>query len=626
MEFPSLWSSRHRVFFLLALALTQATLLGMSSDKGPAVSSGLAQFDGPAELPRVSMKSSLADSPAPGKTWKLKSGDDFQGTLNRAACGDTIALSAGAVFTGNFTLPAKNCDDDHWIVVRTDAPDAALPPEGTRLTPCFSGVDSLAGRPALNCSSTKAITARLMAVRAGPLTLASGANHYRIGPGLEITRPVGTGINYALIGKEANVPADHIIVDRVWVHGTAQDETTRGIFLSGVAYAAVVDSFFSDFHCAAGIGACTDSQAIAGGTGTLPQGIWKIENNFLEAAAENVMFGGNSRNSVTPADITIRHNHLFKPLTWMPRPPQPGYVGAPDRVPSGCRRFDPNGGGQCPFVVKNLFELKNAQRVLFEGNILENAWAGFTQHGQSILIEGANTSFSATYSNVSVVDVTIRYNRISHTHSGFGITDPSGPNAVPNLPVARVSVHDDIFDDVSEAYANADETGGWALELLDCPRCEAMRDISINHITEILSNEKTFLVVGTTPDNPIRNFTYTHNIATAVPDMAVQGTGPKAPCAFDGHSNVDRITRCVSPYTFTANALIGASNAWPKGNFFPRDLKDVKFINHREGSGGNYHLSGESPCKRISNDGKDLGADVDAVERETAGVISSTRD
>jgi len=617
---------RRTVLFLLPLVLTLATSFGTSSGNASAVNSPSAQFDGPAELPRVSMKSSVADSPAQGKTWKVKAGDDFQAALNRAACGDTIALAAGSVFTGNFTLPAKNCDDNHWIVVRTDSPDTALPPEGTRLTPCFSGVASLAGRPALHCTSTKSVTAHLMAGKAGPLTLASGANHYRIGPGLEITRPTGTGINYALIMKDANVPVDHIIVDRDWVHGNPQDETTRGIFLSGVTYAAVVDSFFTDFHCTAGIGACTDSQAIAGGTGTLPQGIWKIENNFLEAAAENVMFGGVLRNSVTPADITIRHNYLFKPLTWMPRPPQPGYVGAPDRVPSGCRQFDPNGGGQCPFIVKNLFELKNAQRVLFEGNILENAWAGFTQHGQSILIEGANPSLSAAFSNVSVVDVTIRYNRISHTHSGFGIIDPSGPNAIPNLRVARVSVHDDIFDDISEAYANADTTGGWALELLDCPRCETMRDISITHITEILNNEKTFLVAGTTPDNPIQNFTYTNNIATAVPGMAVQGSGPKAPCAFEGHTNVDRITRCATPYNFTANALIGASDAWPKGNFFPRDIKDVKFINHNTGNGGDYHLSGESPCKHISNDGRDLGADVDAVERETAGVISSTRD
>ena len=91
----------------------------------------------------------------------------------------------------------------------------------------------------------------------GPITFDAGANHYRLGPGLEITRPEGTGINYVLIGKEEKqAAADHIVLDRDWVHGSAQDETTRGLHLNGITYAAVVDSYFSDFHCIAGIGAC----------------------------------------------------------------------------------------------------------------------------------------------------------------------------------------------------------------------------------------------------------------------------------------------------------------------------------------------------------------------------------
>lgn len=68
------------------------------------------------------------------------------------------------------------------------------------------------------------------------------------------------------------------------------------------------------------------------------------------------MFGGGS-SALSPADIEIRRNHLFKPLSW--KPGQPNFVG---------------GASGNPFVVKNLFELKNAQRVLFEGNILENTW------------------------------------------------------------------------------------------------------------------------------------------------------------------------------------------------------------------------------------------------------------
>jgi hypothetical protein len=105
-------------------------------------------FDGPAELPRVHVKSALRDTPAPGKAKMVRAGDNLEEALNQAACGDTLKLEAGAVFSGHFLFPAKHCDDAHWIIVRTSAPDAALPAEGTRLTPCYAGVASLPGRPA----------------------------------------------------------------------------------------------------------------------------------------------------------------------------------------------------------------------------------------------------------------------------------------------------------------------------------------------------------------------------------------------------------------------------------------------------------------------------------------------
>ena len=69
-----------------------------------------------------------------------------------------------------------------------------------------------------------------------------------------------------------------------------------------------------------------------------------------------------------------------------------------------------------------------------------------------------------------------------------------------------------------------------------------------------------------------------------------------------------------------ANALIGADHDWPQGNLFPRDIKEVKFVNHNRGNGGDYHLSAASPVKRSGNDAKDLGADVDRIEQETAGA------
>ena len=123
-------------------------------------------------------------------------------------------------------------------------------------------------------------------------------------------------------------------------------------------------------------------------------GPYKIVDNFLEASGENILFGGGAA-TVTPADIEISQNHLFKPLTWMKG--QAGYVGGT------------NGN---PFIVKNLLELKNAQRVLIDSNIMEYSWGGFSQVGFAILLTPKNQA-GDNGTNVcpdcQVTDVTIRY-------------------------------------------------------------------------------------------------------------------------------------------------------------------------------------------------------------------------
>ena len=76
-------------------------------------------FDGPAELPRVTVASSLANTPSPGSIVTVAAGGNLQAALDNARCGDTIELKAGATFTGRFTLNAKACDSTHWIIIRT---------------------------------------------------------------------------------------------------------------------------------------------------------------------------------------------------------------------------------------------------------------------------------------------------------------------------------------------------------------------------------------------------------------------------------------------------------------------------------------------------------------------------
>jgi Putative Ig domain len=556
-------------------------------------------FDGPAQLPLVYIESALADTPAPGSTIRVNAGGNLQSVLDSMQCGQTISLQAGATFSGQFTIPAVVCDDAHWIIIRTSAPNSALPPEGSRITPCYAGVASLPGRPSFPCPSTNNVMAKIVytGTAGEPILLASGANHIRF-LGLEITRTSPGHVIYDLVLPQNGGPADHLVFDRVWIHGTAQDETTRGIALSGTTYVAVVDSFFSDFHCVAITGACGDSQTMAGGMGDLPMGPYKIVDNFLEAAGENIIFGGGEATQ-TPEDIEIRQNHFFKPLLWMRG--QPGYVG---------------GANGNPFIVKNHLEFKNGIRALFEGNVLENTWGGFTQTGFSILLTPKNQNDVCPLCVVH--DVTVRYNTISHVASGMQIANGASDSGGLSQGAWNESIHDIIIDDVDASTFNG---GGYYLQESNGDSQLAIHDVVVNHITAVGPNSGAMLVIGNDLTNPMmNNFTWTNSIFAASSTGVLSTGGGSTNCAFQTGGSLAKLTACFNPYVFTHNAIIGATGTWPAGTYTPATASAVQFVNYNNGSGGNYQLQPSSPYKNAGSDGKDLGADMTTLNSMIAGV------
>ncbi|MFY9558661.1 MAG: hypothetical protein WAQ52_00365 [Terriglobales bacterium] len=568
------------------------------------------RFDGPAELPRVTVASSLTDTPAPGSIVAVNAGGNLQAALNNAFCGDIVELQAGATFSGNFTFPAKNCDDRHWIIVRTSAHDSALPPEGQRVTPCYAGVVSLPGRPQYACANPQKVMARIEYGKSadGPFIFCNGANHYRL-IGLEITRTAGVKSAPSLVSVEPGGVADHIVVDRSWLHGTTQDETRIGVHLNGTSYVAVVDSYFSDFHCTDGTGTCTDAHAVGGGNGNHQDGPYKIENNFLEASGEAVMFGGGAA-TATPADIEIRRNHFFKPWQWMPG--NPHFVG---------------GVGGHPFIVKNHLELKNATRVLIEANLMENNWGGFTQSGYALLLS-PKSQHTRHNGNVcplcQVTDVTIRYTQILHAGGGIQLATSIsgyGGNGGPALAGTRWSIHDAVLDDINKNYVG----GGSLFEVLNGWPKNPLNTVTINHITGFPDPDSHLLIMGNRAANPrMYGFVFTNNmVATGKYPVWSTGGGPTS-CAAKG-TPAQKIAKCFSTYTFKNSALIGTPEAfppssWPAGNFFPSDLNAAGFAQHDEGGGVDYELQPNSPYKNAGTDGRDLGADIGGLEVALTGV------
>lgn len=566
-----------------------------------------ATSDGPADLPRGCVYTALDGSPSPGKIISVAAGGDVIKTIKAASCGDTIQLQSGASFMlkGGTTFPSKNCDSKHWITIRTSAANSALPPEHTRINPSYAGVASLSGRPPFS-GPNKDIMAKLVA-DSNPIKI---GDHYRL-IGVEITRPRDGKWYNTLV----QFSGSHIILDRDWIHGDPTADTTHLVQTGiGANHVAIINSYLNDAHCKASPQTCTDSQAWSdGGRGT----VMKAYNNFMEAAGENILFGGAAAAIIT-SDVEIRLNHMFKPLTWNPL----------DKKFIGTR-----------FTVKNNFELKEGQRILVEGNIMENTWGGFTQNGANILMTPKNQSGS-NGTNICpicfVADVTLRYNYIVHGSQGLQIANGPNDNGGWSLGGHNYSIHDLVFDGMQ--YSECYRCGNF-LNLMSSdyrsdappPAAEVMHDVTLNHITII---NKDFIATGKTAtglmvmDGPpagnktatprIDNLEFTNSIADAGTSGAYPTGGGSNNCSVGQATVAHMVTSCwAGASSFTGNLLVidhvMSPLVLPTGNFTTSDWSNVGFSDFNGGDGGDYHLQQSSPYHDVGTDGRDLGADIDTV-------------
>jgi hypothetical protein len=434
----------------------------------------------------------------------------------------------------------------------------------------------------------------------GPIVLADGSNHYRL-IGLEITRSTPKTTVYNLVINQGGGTTDHIVIDRSWLHGTAQDETERGVALVGSTNFAIVDSFFSDFHCIAISGSCGDSQAIAGGLGDKTMGPYKIVNNYLEAAGENIIFGGGEATR-TPEDIEIRHNHFFKPLIWMKG--TPGFVGGRD--------------GNA-FIVKNHLEFKNAARVLVEGNVMENSWGGFSQFGFSILLTPKNQN---NHCPLCVLhDVTIRYGTITNVGNGITVGNGASDSGGLSLGAWNESIHDLVITHVNGKTYNG---GGHLFQEGNGNEQNPIYNVAISHVTGI-GEEPTagMLVLGNAVNHPLAGFSWTNNILVATGIGIMSTGGGPGNCAYPGFPGgpMGKLDRCFKNYDFSGNVLIGNNNGpWPKNNPTPATLANVMFSSSNLSLLRSLQLLPASPFANGGTDGKNPGADIAAVQAAISGV------
>ena len=463
--------------------------------------------------------------------------DSVQAAINAAQYGDTIVVAAGATFTGNFTLPKKTGAGE--IVIQSSRISEL--PEGVRVNP-----------------SQAALFAKLQTTNSEPvMSTDAGAHHYRF-QGIEFSTDNASKIVYDVIrfggGRKEQKTLDsvphHLIIDRCYIHGHDTQDVQRGVALNS-AHTTISNSYISNIH---GVG--YDTQAIGGWNGPGP---FQIINNHLEAAGENVMFGGadSAAEALIPSNIEIRGNYMFKPLSW--KVGHPSYAGK-------------------HWTVKNILELKSAKNVVIDGNVMENNWTD-GQDGTSVLLTVRNQECTANWSTVQ--KVTFTNNIVTNGQGGMNFLGKDN-EAEPRYGKCRAGSTSTQGSDVLVSNNLFYDIRGPFLVF------NGFDNVTFTHNTHIQTGN-----IMTLYGTPSQKFVYTENLTI----RGSKGYGLVGDGIGEG---AVALRKYAADGVFRNNVLIGANaSEYPKENQYPASVGRVGFVNFDK---GDYRLSPGSPYKGIGAD------------------------
>jgi len=355
-------------------------------------------LDAEVQAMRVEIEGAFPVPPEPSAiTVKVKPGEDVQAAYDSLlTTGGIVLLAPGLhrpIICSERPLDAKQ------ITFTSDSTN--LPDEHTRITPEYA--------PALAVLQQTAASAH--AVRA--TNKSRNVAFVNIGMAPPCTKSYA---HVELGGDKTTMPtpADRptgFVFDRVYIYGDPVLGGHRGITLNAadlVVRKSWIDDIFE-------VG--RDSQAVSGWNGG--QHIL-IDDCFLGAGAENVMFGGSDSASpeMTCQDIILRDCTLAKNFAWMSLAKQPS--------------------------IKTLFEIKNVKRLLMERCLLERNWARDWPEGVAIVLKACNGSNIETWATCE--DVTLRDLIVRDVGSVFSLIGKNDSSRVSDwmrrVTIANVLAYD----------------------------------------------------------------------------------------------------------------------------------------------------------------------------------------
>lgn len=446
-------------------------------------------------------------------TISVPAGGDLQSAFNSAQPGDTVQGADGAVFTCNCVIN-KGITVQGKFTVKTPNSDPAIyiPP------------------------------------KTAPVVI----------QGVEITT---TGRTYDIVrwGSEgaeqdtlAEVPQG-LTLDGVYIHGQPGQDVRRGVAANGANF--VLKNFkISEIHERG-----ADSQGVSAWNGSGP---FAITNGSIEAAGENVMFGGADASipNLIPSGITVQDVSFTKRPEWNPN--DPAYAGI-------------------PWSAKNGFELKNAAFVVLNRNTFDNIFCASQQHTIVLTPRNQNnTNPWAVVKNVAILNTIIR-------NSCAAININAEDDIYPSIQLSDVKIDNLLTYNLASGHPaftiNSQKVGA--------------KNVSFNHITA----QNVSTMVETDGIAASTGFSWANSI------MRLGPSSIGFHCSGDGTGKA-----CLDPkfpgYVWNKMVLIGTQEAiYPPGTTFVANDAAVGFVNP---SAGNFALSASSPYRGAATDGTDIGVNM----------------
>ena len=479
----------------------------------------------------------------------VRKGENLQTAIDKAQIGQTILLQAGATYPP-IVLNKKPASDGGYVTIQTEG-FPSLVKDGERVTPlrasAMAKILSPGGRPAVST--------------------APQAHHYRF-VGIEFAPEPGASYIYNLIdlgGSDYDSLAQfphHLVFDRCYVHSTGLNKARRGFALNS-ALTSVINSHVSGFA-----GQSDETQAIAAWNGPGP---FEIVNNFLEGGGEVILIGGSDPSiaNLIPSDIKIQRNYLYRPAEWR---------------------------GNA--TIKGTFELKNAKRVVVDGNVLESKILT-----TAFVLTVRNQNGNAPWSTLE--DVAVTNNVVRGATSGFNILGTD--NEHPSRTARGIRISNNLLLNVVP-----DEAKNIAYFL----QINGGDSVSVEHNTVQQAGN-----IITSYGQPTTNFVFKDNIVQfGLYGLGCVGDGP--PCKQE-----TPFCRCFPEGVIKGNVIADNQDAvksdasiprkYPIGNSFVESFDKISFVDYQR---DNWQLAPNSKFRGRGTDGHDPGVDFGALI--AAGSIS----